>query len=167
MAGKIVSEAQKDNADMNMTPMIDCVFQLIIFFMVVTEIKKSDDADVQLPRTRYVEKDDHPPKNRVVINCVWKELGRATGDYRVVEEIKVRNKFYNKEQLQALLERLDREERVANRMNLDKTVELSKMYIKIRADARCEWKTVQMAQMACTMAGVWQVSYGTEQAKQR
>ncbi|HTL51837.1 MAG TPA: hypothetical protein VL860_04585, partial [Planctomycetota bacterium] len=65
------------------------------------------------------------------------------------------------------LEKIDREVRMAKGMKLDKTQELSKLFVKVRADARCEWNTVRMAQMACTNAGVWQVSYGTEPAKKR
>lgn len=166
MAGKIVKEASKDSADMNMTPMIDCVFQLIIFFMVCTEIKKSDDADVQLPKTRYVEKDDHPPKNRVVINCTWTKVGSAGGEYNVAEEIVVRRNKFDQKALQTYLERCDREDRVKQGMKLDRS-QLSKMYIKIRADSRCSWEKVQQAQMACTNAGLWQVSYGTEPASKR
>lgn len=167
MAGKIVSEAAKTDATMDMTPMIDCTFQLIIFFMVCTEIKQSDDADVNLPRTRFVEKDDKPPKNRVVINCVFKSVGDAGGEHKIVESIIVRKNRYDQKGLQAFLERVDREDRVSKGMKLDKSAELSKLFVKIRADARCEWNTVRMAQMACTDAGVWKLSYGSEKATQR
>ncbi|MGH7144447.1 MAG: ExbD/TolR family protein [Planctomycetota bacterium] len=164
MAGKIVAEESKTSAEMSMTPMIDCVFQLIIFFMVCTEVKQSEDADVQLPVTRYAVLDIHPPFNRVVINCVWIPHTSPGGDYKVTERIEVRNHFYDQKQLQDYLELQDRNLRMKDHMSLDKTSALSKLFIKIRADARCKWSTVQMAQMACTMAGIYQVSYGTKPA---
>ena len=58
----------------NRTPMIDVVFQLIIFFMTVSQMSQANQEPLQLPKQQGLE--DHQPKT-VVINVT------ATGDLRV------------------------------------------------------------------------------------
>ena len=60
-------EIQKE-LKIDMTPMIDIVFQLIIFFLVVTEMAAKDLADVTLPRAEQSTADDNPPSDRLIIN---------------------------------------------------------------------------------------------------
>ncbi|HTL51839.1 MAG TPA: biopolymer transporter ExbD [Planctomycetota bacterium] len=166
MAGKRMSEAANDAAEMNMTPMIDCVFQLLIFFMVCTEIKKSDDAEVELPRTRRSDIDKPVPRNRVVISCTWTSSDVA-GGARVADQLRIRNRSFDCAGLPAWLEKLDREDRSTSGRPL-RTVSgpesQSGLYVKIRADARCEWRTIQMAQAACMQAGIYKISYGSQPA---
>ena len=61
---------ESEEAGMNMTPMIDIVFQLIIFFMVVTELSNLNMAQVTLPRADWlkVEKERAREDREVVIN---------------------------------------------------------------------------------------------------
>ena len=55
--------------ELNMTPMIDVVFLLITFFMLVTEITRQDDVeDLQLPDITTAVDDDDPDPGRLVIN---------------------------------------------------------------------------------------------------
>lgn len=57
----------------NMTPMIDCTFQLIIFFMLTTQAASEDYVRMKLPRPPDVpqEKADKNPKTvHVVVNVV-------------------------------------------------------------------------------------------------
>lgn len=168
MAGSVISQAQKDSADMNMTPMIDCVFQLIIFFMVVTEIKKSDDADLQLPRTRFVEGVAREPANRVVVSCLA-QADAASG--RQGDRIEVRGRRFDGPALQDYLNKLDRENRQQERRPPGGSAARggdaqSHLFVKIRADARCEWLTVQQVQLACQNVGIYQLSYGAQPAAQ-
>ena len=39
--------------ELNMTPMIDIVFLLITFFMVVSELSYQEQVDIEAPRTRH------------------------------------------------------------------------------------------------------------------
>jgi biopolymer transport protein ExbD len=56
---------------LNMTPMIDCVFLLNLFFMVVTEITRQDQIeDVSLPTVKASKPDDNPDPQRLVINVL-------------------------------------------------------------------------------------------------
>jgi biopolymer transport protein ExbD len=60
---------KSDDIDPDLTPMIDCVFLLLIFFMLITEITQADLEHMQLPEAQ-VAKPDKPDKERFVINIV-------------------------------------------------------------------------------------------------
>jgi len=53
---------------MNMTPMIDVVFLLIIFFMIVTDLTQQELEDLVLPKADQAMKDENPPEKRMIIN---------------------------------------------------------------------------------------------------
>lgn len=46
------SSMQPESTELNLTPMIDCVFLLIIFFMVTTVFKEPHSLKVELPEAR-------------------------------------------------------------------------------------------------------------------
>lgn len=74
---------RKDPADLraNLTPMIDIVFQLIIFFMVVAQITRQRAVELTPPMIEIragAETDDKEPP--VVINVVPGALGYRLGD---------------------------------------------------------------------------------------
>ena len=48
--------------DMNMTPMIDVVFLLIIFFMIITDLTQQDLEDIKLPVAKTCVPDVPDPK---------------------------------------------------------------------------------------------------------
>ena len=83
--------------DMDMTPMIDVVFLLIIFFMVITDMTQQDLEDLQLPMAIHAAEDKpDPTKYRPVVNIDINGLIRikrqtyfdpeAPDDYRLLRE---------------------------------------------------------------------------------
>jgi biopolymer transport protein ExbD len=55
--------------DMNMTPMIDVVFLLIIFFMIITDMTQKDLEELQLPVAIYAVPDKpNPDEKRPIVN---------------------------------------------------------------------------------------------------
>lgn len=54
--------------NMNMTPMIDVVFLLIIFFMIVTDLTQQELEELTLPKADMAQKDENPPERRLVVN---------------------------------------------------------------------------------------------------
>jgi len=60
----------QQNIDMDMTPMIDCVFLLMIFFVLVIDLSQKNLEDLILPRAEFQEPDDTPPDNRPIINVL-------------------------------------------------------------------------------------------------
>ena len=58
-----------DDLDINITPLIDVVFILLIFFMVSTTFQKSAELQVQLPESTATPADEIPVSIEVVINA--------------------------------------------------------------------------------------------------
>ena len=52
----------------DLTPMIDVVFQLLIFMMLITSI--SSLKDLELPEASMAQIDEKPPKDRLVIDIL-------------------------------------------------------------------------------------------------
>lgn len=44
-----ISPSQKENLDVNITPLIDVVFLLLIFFMVSTTFERESEIEIMLP----------------------------------------------------------------------------------------------------------------------
>lgn len=64
----IVSDEVERKADMDMTPMIDCVFLLMIFFVLVIDLSQKDLEDLILPKAEFAIPDDAPPDVRPIVN---------------------------------------------------------------------------------------------------
>lgn len=69
----------------DMTPMIDLVFLMIIFFIVVNDMSKKELEEMKLPVATEAGKDT-PPPNRPILNVRWYPAGavptRIRNDYR-------------------------------------------------------------------------------------
>ena len=115
----------------DLTPMIDVVFLLLIFFMLITEITKAEIENVQLPSVQMAQPDENPPKDRLIINIaklhpadkhdrrgVIKIHGRMVGTSNLVRILKA----------EADIER-ETEEPFA-----------SARYVLIRCDRRVQWR---------------------------
>jgi len=57
--------------EMNMTPMIDVVFLLIIFFMIITDLTQQELEDLELPLAiKAVEDKPNPEDRRPILNIL-------------------------------------------------------------------------------------------------
>jgi biopolymer transport protein ExbD len=128
---------------MNMTPMIDVVFLLIIFFMLVSEFQKMEIESVTLPYAIEAIEDSDPEKHRMVVN-VTKE-----------GEIRVMRRSVDPEQLLRIIESKAAQS-PKDEMNLPT------LHVKIRADADCEYKHVLKVMEKCMRAYVWRLSFGVQ-----
>ena len=59
---------KSQDVDMDMTPMIDCVFLLMIFFVLVIDLSQQDLEDLILPEATEAVPDENPPEVRPIIN---------------------------------------------------------------------------------------------------
>ena len=62
---------------LNMTPMIDVVFLLIIFFMIVIDLSQQELADIVLPRASECTKDDPSAEQ-------WRKIVNLTQDGSII-----------------------------------------------------------------------------------
>ena len=130
--------------ELNMTPMIDVVFLLITFFMVVTEITRQDDiADLELPDVEVAMPDDRPDPERLVINIKKDGSVWFGGAQRTEKE---------------LLDALE----VEARLSREEGTGVSDRLILVRADARCPFKYIKKLMRFCTMKRIriWRLAFG-------
>ncbi len=59
----------REELELNLTPLIDVVFLLLIFFMVSTTFQKESEISLQLPRSSDSETDPTQERIEVVINA--------------------------------------------------------------------------------------------------
>lgn len=139
----------------DLTPMIDCVFLLIIFFMCVTEMAKTEVEQLTLPKANKAIEDKDVPKDRQLINVTYS----IVNNNEVMSNIIIRKVNYNKpEELVAFLknkaEKAGRDEKGISRIS-----------VKIRADGRVAYQQVQRVMVACMKAGISRISFGAEPKK--
>jgi biopolymer transport protein ExbD len=139
------------------TSMIDITFLLLIFFMCVTEMARTEYEAVTLPKALSAIEDKKIPRDRQIVNVTYYYDNR-TG--KVDQSYVIRGQKYT---LQRLTDYLKGKAEVAEKDEKG----VSKLSVKIRADARAEFQFVQMAMMACMKAGVWNLSFGCEPKKGR
>jgi biopolymer transport protein ExbD len=61
-----------DSAASDMTPMIDIVFQLLIFFIICTRFKTEErNQMVELPKDEGIRSQPSVPKEQITIYCMW------------------------------------------------------------------------------------------------
>jgi biopolymer transport protein ExbD len=53
---------------MDMTPMIDCVFQLIVFFFLIIDLQNQELELLKLPVAKYAQPDEPPEGVRPIVN---------------------------------------------------------------------------------------------------
>jgi biopolymer transport protein ExbD len=125
----------------NMTPMIDVVFQLIIFFMLVTEMSQADLEVMELPEADMAAPDKQPEKDRMVINV------NSDG------EIKIRGRKFGPKKLRDWLKR------EASIARDPKDKRLCTRALLIRADQDAQYKYIQHIMQECVQPGIgiWKV----------
>ena len=143
---------------MDMTPMIDVVFQLIIFFMLITDLTQKELEDLQLPiAEEAVEDVPDPKKVRPIVNI----------DYEGVIKVK-REEFYNPEEgdYSRMKGYLANQARLMPK-EFDEVVgeELPDNPLLIRADQVTPFKYLQKVMEICGEQGIriWKVEIAAAQ----
>lgn len=136
------------DADVDMTPMIDIVFQLIAFFMVITNFEQTQaDERVKLPRDALAKPPEVKPDDSLTLNIgfIRNMQGKKEDDEPWLFN------FGGEDQTRPLQsqELLDREVRLYRQKDIDpKTV-----VIKIRADGEVPTGVVQQLIELCQQSG--------------
>lgn len=126
---------------MDMTPMIDVVFQLIIFFMLVTDMSQQDLAELKLPYAETSQKDELM-KGRLTFNIL------RDGEIEIKRDRKGSMDDANTQNwVRGFLSR----EVAKGKLEADGT---SDRAILIRADKESEFKHVQKILRVCGENGI-------------
>jgi len=130
---------------LNMTPMIDCVFLLNLFFMTVTELTRQDEIEnLLLPDIQNAKADDNPEPDRLVINVKKDGVIIVSGNELTDDQV---------------TDALIRESR------LTRTREgISDRTVLIKADKRTPFKFIRKLMFMCVQRNIkiWRVSFGIE-----
>jgi biopolymer transport protein ExbD len=160
MARKKYVIEHRAELEFNITPMIDIVFLLIIFFMCVTEMSKLDiRAGIQLPIADQARVKEPDRENLVIINVEKPRPGADTPtmyfkNRRV--DLKTMRKYLH------VAAELNRE-----RDSDKKGTPPSNVEVIIRADREVEYQYVQEIMIQCAEERIWKISLVAKQVTTR
>ena len=124
----------RDDVNIDMSPMIDLVFLLLIFFMVASVVTELDKVDVDIPESAHAKVPDDT-KNRMMLSIDANNQVYVGTTPVSIDELKIQ---------------VDTE--------LNNNPELR---ILIRADQRVEYKTCKDIMIACGEVGATDLIYAT------
>jgi biopolymer transport protein ExbD len=129
-------------AEMDMTPMIDITFQLIVFFLVANDLTRKEVEELKLPQAIYGQEDKATEKDlRVIINILKPE---NTADPPKIPQVKVKGKEYDLKDLTRYMRSMADLEREGEGVGAP-----SAIYVLIRADKETPWQHVQYVMQVC------------------
>ena len=131
-----------DGGEMNMTPMIDVVFQLIIFFVVTLKLSKEENPDIDLENGKNGETitADNMPVQTLTI-----EVARRHKLLAPHGRISINNATLTMSQLDAILKQ--------------RYAKFGSFPVLIRADKDAIHEDVRKVMDRCTANGVWKVGF--------
>ncbi len=136
---RVPSNLSRGHLGFNMTPMIDVVFLLIIFFLVSSHLARQEiQLELDLPGAMSGEPAEQDKVRRVVVNV----LPEAQPEGR----IQVGGKVMDGEQLAGLIRYESRQSE-------------GELEVRIRSDRRVPYRVIEPIMIACAKAGVWNVTF--------
>jgi len=152
---KAAQKLAEDTGELDMTPMIDVVFNLLIFFMVVTDLTHKDLADLTLPlASQAVEDKADDPDGRIILNV--DKFG----------QIHFHGQTVNLDELKAALknEKAAYDQKMKNQgksglEDLPGGVKASKLFVLLRADKDTPWQHVQWLMTIMAEVGLYKMQF--------
>jgi biopolymer transport protein ExbD len=132
---RVPSNLARGSLSFNMTPMIDVVFLLIIFFLVASHLASQEvQAELDLPQAASGQRPADDRTRRMTVNVL------ADGRVLVAGKTMQQND---------LIDAIDYESR-----RTDGHVE-----VRIRCDRKVPYRIVEPIMVACATEGVWKVTF--------
>ena len=140
---RVPSNLSRGSLGFNMTPMIDVVFLLIIFFLVSSHLAKQEtQLEMELAGAASGATPEETNDRRLVVNVLPDE---ATGEIQVVVTGNVMNTPNLRSMLDFEVEQAKLEKRA--------------LEVRIRCDRRVPYHKVEPIMVTCAAAGVWKVTF--------
>ncbi len=132
---RLLPDGRRRKVDFNMTPLIDVVFLLIIFFLVSSHLAQQEtQLELELPTASSGHRETPGPTARVTINVL------PDGRYLLGS---------NEVALAELRSRLQVESRET----------AGDLEVRLRADRHLAYRHVEPVLLACAHAKIWHVSF--------
>ncbi|OHB72275.1 MAG: hypothetical protein A2V70_10420 [Planctomycetes bacterium RBG_13_63_9] len=136
---RVPTNRSRAGVGFNMTPMIDVVFLLIIFFLVSSHLAQQEtQLELDLPPASSGRRTEEDDVRRVVVNV----LPGPQFEGRIM----VGGRFVADEELSRLI---GYESRRSGRP----------LEVRIRCDRKVPYRTVEPIMIACARAGVWRATF--------
>ena len=140
---RVPTSLSRADPGFNMTPMIDVVFLLIIFFLVSSHLAQQEvQMELDLPQAASGQAPGEDDVRRVVINV----LPHARAGKRIM----VGGRLMGGQQLAQLIDYESRRARSEERGQLE---------VRIRSDRKVPYRVVEPLMVACARSGVWKVTF--------
>ena len=131
---------QLDPAAMQLAPMIDIVFLLLIFFIVTWQFSRSEtEMKISVPSSQ----EGADPK---------RVLGEIIVNVRVTGEVVVEGQVMTQAQLKQKLSAIAKQHQ--------------NQPVRLRGDAKAEYQTIVEVIDTCQKAGIWNISFATQRKKE-
>jgi biopolymer transport protein ExbD len=128
-------------AELQLAPMLDVVFQLLIFFLVSFEFQRTEfDMKVSVPSAQ----EGADPK---------RALGEIIVNVRKSGEVVVENQTMTQAQLKEKLSAIAKQHK--------------NQPIRLRGDAECAYQTIVEVIDTCQKAGIWNISFATQRRSEQ
>ncbi len=128
-------------AETDMTPMIDIVFQLIIFFLVANDLTRKEVEELKLPQAIYGKEDLASEKDKRVIINILKPDDVANPPKDPL--VKVKGKQYQLDDLKRYMRT------IADMKREEGPNSASAIFVLVRADKDTPWQHVQYVMQVC------------------
>lgn len=148
-----------EDIELNMTPMIDIIFNLIIFFMIVTDMSQKELEDLVLPDSKSsVEDKADEDELRVIVNITMKD--KETYQQTREVEIKVKGVEYDLKALKSQLYKVAELKR-----DLTHDAKPSEVFVLIRCDQNIAWREVQWVMQVCAdqTVRIYKIQFATKE----
>jgi len=152
MAKKGGEEPDLSDIGMNMTPMIDIVFQLIVFLMIANDMSRKEIEELNLPAALHAQEDKGDrEKYRIIVNLLKNPKGGPPA-------LKVKGQDMDLAIFQQFLKA------EADRNREPDGPKASELFVLIRADRESRWQDVQWVMQACAdpTIRVYKLQFATE-----
>ena len=148
-----------EDIELNMTPMIDVVFNLIIFFMIVTDMSQKELEDLVLPDSKSSVEDKAEEQDlRVIVNITKSD--KATYLQTREVDLKVKGVEYDLKALKSHLYKMAELKR-----DLTHDAKPSEVFVLIRCDRDIAWREVQWVMQACAdqTVRIYKIQFATKE----
>ena len=134
---KLIPKNRKAEAELNLTPLIDIVFLLLIFFMISTSFDTSPRRDIDVPISSYSES---KTKNSV---SIFVDINNI---------VTIKQKVFH----------LDKHEEI--KKELDELKSSGLTHVTVVADSRINYQTFIHIMESLAFAGISRVSFSVERS---
>ena len=136
---RVPTNLSRGSVGFNMTPMIDVVFLLIIFFLVSSHLAQQEiQLELDLPPAKSGLRIDQDDVRRVVVNVLPHQQPGG--------RIMVGGKLMNTD-------------RFAQMIGFESKRAGRQLEVRIRSDRRVPYRVIEPIMVACARSGVWNVTF--------